>query len=265
MLAAERDRDDESKGRMGGGERRDLVVDQAGGPGRVDDVDVPKGRRLALPRHHPDRSVRPERAPQLAEPHQLVDRVRGEKDQVRVRLRSVDGNVVGALRERAAERLVLHADDRDAGTRLDTELVEERGRIDAFHRVSMLPRHNAAMVKRATDGPLLVYGPLSPTYDFGASHPLTPRRFGPGIDLLRAVGAEPRLVPEPARDDDLLLSHTAAYLAAVKRLSEEPSGPAEAGIGDGGDNPSFAGMHEAGAMVAGGSLRAVEAILRGDV
>ncbi|HKG56000.1 MAG TPA: acetoin utilization AcuC family protein [Candidatus Limnocylindrales bacterium] len=121
------------------------------------------------------------------------------------------------------------------------------------------------MVKRATDGPLLVYGPLSPTYDFGASHPLTPRRFGPGIDLLRAVGAEPRLVPEPARDDDLLLSHTAAYLAAVKRLSQEPSGPAEAGIGDGGDNPSFAGMHEAGAMVAGGSLRAVEAILRGDV
>ena len=31
------------------------------------------------------------------------------------------------------------------------------------------------------------------------------------------------------------------------------------------DNPAFAGMHEAGAAVAGGSLRAMEAILRGDV
>ena len=32
-----------------------------------------------------------------------------------------------------------------------------------------------------------------------------------------------------------------------------------------GDNPPFAGMHEASAAVAGGSLRAIEAILRGDV
>ena len=33
----------------------------------------------------------------------------------------------------------------------------------------------------------------------------------------------------------------------------------------GGDDPAFAGMHDAGAAVAGGSLRAIEAILRGDV
>ena len=42
-------------------------------------------------------------------------------------------------------------------------------------------------------GPLLVFGPRSLTYDFGPGHPLTPRRFGPGIDLLRAVGALPGL------------------------------------------------------------------------
>jgi acetoin utilization protein AcuC len=129
----------------------------------------------------------------------------------------------------------------------------------------MLPRHNAVMVKRGQAGPLLVFGPRSPTYDFGPSHPLTPRRFGPGIDLLRAVGAEPGLAPEPAPDPDLLRCHTARYLEAVKRLSADPFGPPEAGIGQGGDNPSFAGMHEAGAMVAGGSMRAMEAILRGDV
>jgi acetoin utilization protein AcuC len=119
-------------------------------------------------------------------------------------------------------------------------------------------------VKR-TDGPLLVYGPRSSTYDFGPQHPLTPRRFGPGIDLLRHVGAEPALSPEPAPDADLLLCHTPAYIGTVRRFSEQPFGPAEAGIGQGGDNPAFAGMHEAAAMVAGGSLRAVEAILRGEV
>jgi acetoin utilization protein AcuC len=133
----------------------------------------------------------------------------------------------------------------------------------------MLPRHDADMVKRgsgrSTDGPLLVFGPRSTTYDFGPSHPLTPRRFGPGIDLLRSLGAEPGLAPEPAPDEDLLLCHTADYVAAVRRLSADPLAPPEAGIGPAGDNPSFAGMHDAGAMVAGGSMRAMDAILRGDV
>ena len=50
----------------------------------------------------------------------------------------------------------------------------------------------------------------------------------------------------------------------MKRLSADPDGHPEAGIGRGGDNPAFRGMHEAGAMVAGGSIRAMEAILRGD-
>jgi acetoin utilization protein AcuC len=113
---------------------------------------------------------------------------------------------------------------------------------------------------------LLVYGPRSATYDFGPGHPLTPRRFGPGIDLLRSVGAEPGLAPEPATDEDLLRCHTQRYIDAVKRISENPfGGDREAGIGEGGDDPPFAGMHDAGAMVAGGSLRAMEAILRGDV
>ena len=117
------------------------------------------------------------------------------------------------------------------------------------------------------DLPLLVFGPRSLDYDFGPAHPLTQRRFGPGIDLLREVGAEPGLAPEPATDDDLLLGHTRYYLDVVKRFSEFDHGwmEAEAGIGIGGDNPPFHGMHDAAAAVAGGSLRAVEAILRGDV
>ncbi len=114
----------------------------------------------------------------------------------------------------------------------------------------------------AREGPILVYGPRSLTYDFGPYHPLTPRRFGPGIDLLRAVGAEPDFAPEPAPDDQLLLAHTAKYITAVRRLSADPFGHAEAGIGPG-DDPPFAGMHDAAAAVAGGSIAALEAILRG--
>ena len=117
------------------------------------------------------------------------------------------------------------------------------------------------------DQPLLVFGPRSLDYDFGPAHPLTPRRFGPGIDLLRAIGAEPGLAPEPASDDELLMGHTRHYIDVVKRFSEFDHGwmEPEAGIGVGGDDPPFAGMHDAAAAVAGGSLRAVEAILRGDV
>ncbi|HYH93141.1 MAG TPA: GNAT family N-acetyltransferase [Candidatus Saccharimonadales bacterium] len=112
---------------------------------------------------------------------------------------------------------------------------------------------------------LLVFGPRSLDYDFGPGHPLTPRRFGPGIDLLRAVGATPGLAPEPASDEELQWCHDPAYIEAVKRFSVDPYGFPEAGIGDGGDCPPFAGMHETSAAVAGGSIRAVEAILRGDV
>ncbi|HEY7736922.1 MAG TPA: acetoin utilization protein AcuC, partial [Candidatus Limnocylindrales bacterium] len=114
-----------------------------------------------------------------------------------------------------------------------------------------------------SQGPLLVFGPRSLDYDFGPAHPLTPLRFGPGIDLLREVGAVPGLEPEPATDDELLLCHEAGYIATVRRFSANPDGPSAHGIGHT-DNPPFAGMHEAAAAVAGGSVRAIDAILVGD-
>ena len=115
-----------------------------------------------------------------------------------------------------------------------------------------------------TGGPLLVFGPRSLEYDFGPRHPLSPRRFGPGIELLRAVGAEPGLAPEPATDSELEWLHAARYIEIVRRFSADPDDLPGAGIGPG-DDPAFAGMHEAAATVAGGSIRAVEAILRGEV
>jgi acetoin utilization protein AcuC len=112
---------------------------------------------------------------------------------------------------------------------------------------------------------LLVYGPGSTSYDFGPNHPLTPRRFGPSLDLLSAVGAEPGLAPEPVPDAELEPCHSAGFVRVVRGFSSDPFGLPNAGISEYGDVPPFAGMHEAGAMVAGGSLRAIEAILRGDV
>ena len=114
------------------------------------------------------------------------------------------------------------------------------------------------------DGPLLVFGPRSENYDFGPSHPLTPRRFGTGISLLEALGGVPGLAPEPATDEELGWIHDDAYIEHVKRASGDPDTPPQAGIGPG-DTPRFDGMHEASAAVAGGSLRAIEAVLRGEV
>src|SRR4029453_11526441 len=85
-----------------------------------------------------------------------------------------------------------------------------------------------------------------------------------GIDLLRAVGAVPSLAPDPAADEELLRIHLPAYVATVRRFSEDPTLPPAMGVGLS-DNPAFPGMHEAGAVVAAGSLRAMEAILHGDV
>jgi acetoin utilization protein AcuC len=78
------------------------------------------------------------------------------------------------------------------------------------------------------------------------------------------VGAEPGLAPEPATDAELEWLHSADYVATVRRFSTDPDEPPIAGIGPG-DDPAFAGMHEAAAIVAGGSIRAMEVILRGDV
>jgi acetoin utilization protein AcuC len=112
--------------------------------------------------------------------------------------------------------------------------------------------------------PLVVYGEASLAYDFGPDHPLTPRRFGPSIDLMRTVGATDFLPPPMATDEQLTRLHTADYVRLVREFPTDPWHAAAAGIGPG-DCPPFDGMHEASATVAGGSLAAVERILSGEV
>lgn len=111
---------------------------------------------------------------------------------------------------------------------------------------------------------MLVFGRHSTDYDFGPEHPLTPRRFGPGIDLLRALGAGDPRAPTVASVDQLERLHEAAYIKAVQHFSDHPDSPSTRGIGPG-DCPAFRGMHDASAVVAGGSLEAMGAILDGSV
>ena len=111
--------------------------------------------------------------------------------------------------------------------------------------------------------PLLVWSEALRDYDFGPGHPLTPKRFGPGLDLVRAVGADRLVAPEEATDKALTRIHVRHYIDQVRSFSDHPWQPAAMGIGTA-DVPAFHGMHEVSALIAGGSIGAVERILAGE-
>jgi acetoin utilization protein AcuC len=115
---------------------------------------------------------------------------------------------------------------------------------------------------RDADQPILVYGDVVREYDFGPGHPLTPRRFGPGIDLLRELGQTRVVEPIEADDDQLARLHDRRYIRQVRSFSDHPDQPPAMGIGPG-DCPPFYGIHEASATIAGGSIAAAQAILDG--
>ncbi|GAB2456248.1 acetoin utilization protein AcuC [Jatrophihabitans fulvus] len=102
-------------------------------------------------------------------------------------------------------------------------------------------------------------------YDFG-DHPMNPVRLDLTVRLARELGVLERLAvtaPEPADEKHLLTVHDAAYLEAVREASENPS---FTGFGLGtDDDPVFAGMYDASALIAGGSRQAALSVWRGDV
>ena len=106
-------------------------------------------------------------------------------------------------------------------------------------------------------------------YDFGAGHPLAPVRLELTIELARALGLFAAAGvsverPAPATDAELALVHLPPYIAAVRRAGgPEPGAPArEFGLGTE-DNPVFAGMHDASALVVGATLAAARAVWTG--
>jgi acetoin utilization protein AcuC len=107
-------------------------------------------------------------------------------------------------------------------------------------------------------------------YDFGPGHPMDPVRLTLTRGLVRAFGLDGALrvvAAPPAGESTLALVHRADYVAAVRRASGEPRqgdpGLLAYGIGSE-DNPAFAGMHEASALIAGQSVGAAEAVWRGE-
>ncbi len=105
-------------------------------------------------------------------------------------------------------------------------------------------------------------------YDFGGQHPMNPERLHLTARLARECGlldldGVSVSAPFVASDGDLATVHSTDYIGAVRHISSNPeSSDASHGLGTE-DTPAFAGMHEASARLAGGSLGAADAILQG--
>jgi len=111
----------------------------------------------------------------------------------------------------------------------------------------------------------LVLVPEARIYDHGAQHPLRPDRVLLTWDLIKATGLQARPTVDvcgaaPASRRDLERVHTAAFIDATERAGHGEDGDWSAfGYGPG-DNPIFADMHEAGAIVAGASVEAAKTV-----
>lgn len=104
-------------------------------------------------------------------------------------------------------------------------------------------------------------------YNFGPEHPMDPVRLALTMGLVRAYGLDRAVdvvAAPPAGDSTLRLVHHQDYVDAVRRVSLDPrSADGSYGLGTM-DDPAFAGMHEASALIAGQSVGAAEAVWRGE-
>ncbi|HUK70451.1 MAG TPA: acetoin utilization protein AcuC [Streptosporangiaceae bacterium] len=101
-------------------------------------------------------------------------------------------------------------------------------------------------------------------YDFGPGHPLAPVRVELTMALARAlrVFESPGvslIAAELASEKLLEFVHDPAYIAAVRRAGQTMAPDPSFGLGTP-DNPVFAGMHEASALVAGATVAAARAV-----
>ncbi|TCL51788.1 acetoin utilization protein AcuC [Thermolongibacillus altinsuensis] len=115
---------------------------------------------------------------------------------------------------------------------------------------------------------VFVYSDAFQTYKFHDRHPFNQLRVKLTYDLLRKINAldDAQIVePRMATDEELALVHDRDYIEAVKmagkgKLSEEVA--LNYGLGTE-DTPIFPNMHEASALLVGGTLTAVDYVLSG--
>ncbi len=112
--------------------------------------------------------------------------------------------------------------------------------------------------------PTVVWTPEYLRYQFSTDHPMNPVRLDLTVRLATALGlleGVEVLAPHAAGDDALLRIHTPGYLAAVKGAPGQLQAVGH-GLGSE-DNPIFEGMHEASALITGGTLAAAREIASG--
>jgi acetoin utilization protein AcuC len=108
------------------------------------------------------------------------------------------------------------------------------------------------------------------TYRLGDSHPMQPLRLDLTMRLARSLGVLDRpgvrvQAPTSAPDDLLELVHDPMYVASVKRAPDDLLGRLSLKWGLGtADNPVFPRMHEASALVTGGSVDAARLVWTGE-
>ena len=113
-----------------------------------------------------------------------------------------------------------------------------------------------------------VYSPEMQGYKFNDTHPFNQRRLQLTVDLLEQIGAlklENCIKPRMATDEELMLVHDEDYIQAIKQAGEgklDPDTGLNYGIGTE-DTPIFPNMHEASALLVGGTLAAVDEVLQG--
>lgn len=120
-----------------------------------------------------------------------------------------------------------------------------------------------------SDSAAVVWDEALRAYDFGPGHPLAPIRVQLAMRLARDFGlldtpTLEMLTPVvPATIEQIAAVHELEYIAAVQHASENPhdADPLR-GLGTP-DDPAFAGMHDASALVAGATLMAAQAVHSG--
>ncbi|WP_042427006.1 acetoin utilization protein AcuC [Streptacidiphilus anmyonensis] len=102
------------------------------------------------------------------------------------------------------------------------------------------------------------------TYDFGPGHPMDPVRLRLTMELVRAFGLdalpEVRVLAAPAAGESTLrLVHDPGYITAVEAVAATGVPNPARGLGTE-DNPAFAAIHAASALIAGQSVAGAEAV-----
>jgi acetoin utilization protein AcuC len=118
-----------------------------------------------------------------------------------------------------------------------------------------------------SDRSTLVFDDRLIGYNFGQAHPMAPVRVELTMQLARELGILDRLDVVGAdlcTVDELAAVHTREYIERVRELSADPSRvDPSVGLGTA-DNPVFAEMHEASALIAGASIEAARRVWTGD-